>query len=780
MEKSIVTPAEIKNLLSSKRYEDICRLLEKNDLLKHNYYGFIYSLAQSKIQNSVSKHISSSNHLDNPTTLDVSKFTSECILCFIGRFRSVTGYGKATRDFFDSLFNNKPANVSVIGIDSQNLNCIGDINAIESLVLSPEKHLKIKPAKKDSILHLIIHETPNKFSEIKPQGRCTVSAWTIHEDISMIFGKENQLTIPQHLYVASNWNKELLLKLGFADDYITVIPHVAPPAIHQSVLSDKGKSATISYLAVMSNQERKNIRSLISGFIYAKEFYQIDIKLTLKLPVGLNPEIIKHKVLPYNIKSLDELPSYINVVSTRLTDAEMMHLICTSDCLINVESIKGFDLDSLFALSIGKQCISTLSGGNVEYQNDDNSYVVPSLLPEYFNAFNYSNPNHYSAIVSHTPNICDIADQVREVFEDLKKGIFKNNPESALAIRTRFSSKSIASLFYKNLCNRNHDYDLLSLLPAQVELALGKDLILSNKFKCDSLSDDEVESFHSRLKYPNDFASKLDWVTDRRKFIGAISSLPPLLSEKNRLLALKNKYPGKRCFVIGNGPSLNKTDLSKLENEFTFIANKFYLKLPDISWSPSFYTCLDWTVTPDDSENIQSFFDKHPQILKFIPTRFKYLFKEESNVFYYHSKPSGFPLTEKFEIDALRGIRGGGTVATAMIQLAAFMGFRDIYLIGTDVSYKVPKTVVQSGPDKFKTGTKLYLESTADDDPNHFCSNYFGKGAKWHDPNVPEMKRGFRNAYLGAKLYGINIFNATVGGELNQIPRCSYEDLFKI
>ena len=29
----------------------------------------------------------------------------------------------------------------------------------------------------------------------------------------------------------------------------------------------------------------------------------------------------------------------------------------------------------------------------------------------------------------------------------------------------------------------------------------------------------------------------------------------------------KNKHEGKRCFVIGNGPSLNKLDMSKLKDE---------------------------------------------------------------------------------------------------------------------------------------------------------------------------------------------------------------------
>jgi len=33
-----------------------------------------------------------------------------------------------------------------------------------------------------------------------------------------------------------------------------------------------------------------------------------------------------------------------------------------------------------------------------------------------------------------------------------------------------------------------------------------------------------------------------------------------------RLRQFHDRYEGERCFIIGNGPSLNNTDLSKLKN----------------------------------------------------------------------------------------------------------------------------------------------------------------------------------------------------------------------
>ncbi len=56
----------------------------------------------------------------------------------------------------------------------------------------------------------------------------------------------------------------------------------------------------------------------------------------------------------------------------------------------------------------------------------------------------------------------------------------------------------------------------------------------------------------------------------------------------SRLAALKDKYRGERCFIIGNGPSLRETDTSKLKDEFTFGMNRIYLAFEDWGFETSF------------------------------------------------------------------------------------------------------------------------------------------------------------------------------------------------
>ena len=60
-----------------------------------------------------------------------------------------------------------------------------------------------------------------------------------------------------------------------------------------------------------------------------------------------------------------------------------------------------------------------------------------------------------------------------------------------------------------------------------------------------------------------------------------------------RLGELKDKHKGKRCFIIGNGPSLKNTDVSKLKDEYTFGMNRIYLAFPDWEFKTSYLVSVN-------------------------------------------------------------------------------------------------------------------------------------------------------------------------------------------
>ena len=54
-----------------------------------------------------------------------------------------------------------------------------------------------------------------------------------------------------------------------------------------------------------------------------------------------------------------------------------------------------------------------------------------------------------------------------------------------------------------------------------------------------------------------------------------------------RLGEWKDRCKGQRAIIIGNGPSLNRTDLSKLRGEFTFGLNRIFLMFPALGFHTS-------------------------------------------------------------------------------------------------------------------------------------------------------------------------------------------------
>ena len=60
-----------------------------------------------------------------------------------------------------------------------------------------------------------------------------------------------------------------------------------------------------------------------------------------------------------------------------------------------------------------------------------------------------------------------------------------------------------------------------------------------------------------------------------------------------RLEEYHNKHRGRRCFLIGNGPSLKQTDMSRLKGEFTFGTNRIYLMFPELGFPTTYYLSIN-------------------------------------------------------------------------------------------------------------------------------------------------------------------------------------------
>ncbi|MGH8568558.1 MAG: 6-hydroxymethylpterin diphosphokinase MptE-like protein, partial [Gammaproteobacteria bacterium] len=237
-----------------------------------------------------------------------------------------------------------------------------------------------------------------------------------------------------------------------------------------------------------------------------------------------------------------------------------------------------------------------------------------------------------------------------------------------------------------------------------------------------------------------------------------------------RLRELRRRYAGKgRCFIIGNGPSLNCTDLAKLRDEVTFGVNGLFLKFDEMGFTPTFYVVEDHLVAEDRARQINAI--RGP--IKLFPFHLAYCLNEGPDTLFFNHRPRPSLAGFEFSTDASRITYTGCTVTFTCMQLAFYLGFPEIYLVGVDASYEIPKTVERH--DHYGVAV-LDMEG---DDPNHFHPDYFGKGYRWHDPQVDKMVAAYEEARRVTEARGVKIRNATIGGKLEVFERVDYESLFR-
>jgi len=223
-----------------------------------------------------------------------------------------------------------------------------------------------------------------------------------------------------------------------------------------------------------------------------------------------------------------------------------------------------------------------------------------------------------------------------------------------------------------------------------------------------------------------------------------------------RIRSYHNKYIGKRCFVIGNGPSLRNMDLKKLRSEFTFGMNRIFLMFPDLGFKTSFLVSVNDLVIEQSKDDF-----KELDIPAFVSWRARKWLQPRENLYYLYTTYTG----RKFAKDVTKRLWEGATVTYSCLQMAFYMGFKQVILIGVDHSFST----------KGKPNTTIISKG---DDPNHFHPGYFGKGFRWQLPDLDTSEIGYQLARETFQKDGREVVDATVNGKLTIFPKVSFESLF--
>jgi hypothetical protein len=240
--------------------------------------------------------------------------------------------------------------------------------------------------------------------------------------------------------------------------------------------------------------------------------------------------------------------------------------------------------------------------------------------------------------------------------------------------------------------------------------------------------------------------------------------------------ALKGRHPGQRAFILCNGPSTLQQNLEPLASELVFSVSSGYLH-PDYDKIKPRYHCIPQItygrVTEQDA--VAWFREMHHRI----GNAEVFLCATEEKLVLTHGLFPGrnvhyLFLHENFDHLGSRGVPDISTaiprvqsVPIMVLMVGLYMGFKDLYLLGTEHSefltrryqYAFEPTVLK-GKDLSTTPAGEVTTSRYDD--------FQSLGRLW---------RQYRTLREIAQANDARIWNATAGGELDEFARIRLEQV---
>ncbi len=224
-----------------------------------------------------------------------------------------------------------------------------------------------------------------------------------------------------------------------------------------------------------------------------------------------------------------------------------------------------------------------------------------------------------------------------------------------------------------------------------------------------------------------------------------------MTASRSRLARFRNLHLGKRAVLVCNGPSLNRMDLSPLRREIVIGLNKIHLGLNRFDFHPRYVVAVNPRVVEQARDGLSSL-----SAIRFIGARAaKYL---PEDAFTYHVPVLDPP--HVFSRDLTVGFREGGTVTHAALQVAYWMGFAEVVIIGMDHRYSFEGAPHES---RFMEGA----------DPNHFSPDYFA-GQTWDNPDLERSEASYAEARRVFEAEGRRILDGTPDGACNIFEKTNF------
>ncbi|MFF0920819.1 hypothetical protein ACFYE8_14050 [Rhizobium leguminosarum] len=239
---------------------------------------------------------------------------------------------------------------------------------------------------------------------------------------------------------------------------------------------------------------------------------------------------------------------------------------------------------------------------------------------------------------------------------------------------------------------------------------------------------------------------------------------------------LRNRHAGQRCFILANGPSIKQQDISVLKSEHVISVSSGYLHSEFLEIAPAYHCVPQITYgLISRADAVAWFREMHQKLghaMLFLNYTEEPVVREEKlfagRQVRYTVFSGGFSEYPTNELpDIASRIPAVQSVPVMCLMIAMYMGFSEIYLLGTDhdhfrtaeYKYSFEPTVLRGKDSTVDAGGK----------PTSWYAEFVGLARLWEQ---------YRSIKQIAQHHGVRIFNATAGGELDEFPRVDFASLF--
>jgi len=243
---------------------------------------------------------------------------------------------------------------------------------------------------------------------------------------------------------------------------------------------------------------------------------------------------------------------------------------------------------------------------------------------------------------------------------------------------------------------------------------------------------------------------------------------------------LKDKYKGKRLFILGSGGSIKLHDLKLLKDEYVMTQNNFHVHDDILDINPNFHCVIPYYQNEKDISTwikwIKDIQERLPNAQFFWGKNTKNLIEENfpdliDKSYYVHCVYNLLTLSEA-RADISKRVMVVHTVLTQCLVTAMYMGFSEICLLGFDLDQNYQKSKNDFGRFYGKslitdTDTERELERQQHEES---VDEWFGQ---WITFKQLKLIKDYANEH------GIKIINASEHGVLNMYPRKKLDDILK-